>query len=169
MHRVWSQGMAWSTFLLSPLFKDKAQKASCKIPYATALWLQLELCAWPTSPLGVNQQQLHCSQWNYSGGNQVTGICSLATPALPSFAKSLLVAAQLPITWTSTFPEQPCWALPSRQRGKEEKMSQNPLTPKCKQPCHGVFVKSWRLQSRWVRFSKGKALNWLLLPEEAAL
>lgn len=53
-----------------------------------------------------------------------------------------LLAAQLPVARTSTSPEQPCLVLPSRQRGKEEKISQSPLTPKCKQPCYGAFVKS---------------------------
>lgn len=128
------------------------------------LWLQLELRAWPISPLGMNQQQLHCSQRNYSGVNQGSGICSLATPALPTFARSLLLAAQLPIPRTNISPEQPCSVLPSRHRGEEEKISPTPLTPKCKQPCYGAFVKSWRLQSWWVRFSKGKAFKLVAAP-----
>lgn len=162
MRRVWSQGMAWSTFPSVSLF----QRQDTKVKF---LMQQLSLASagasclayflpWYESAAASLQsvELLRCKS--------VTGICSLATPALPSFARSPPLPAQLPITRTGPSPEQPCLVLPSRQRGREEKTSPSPLTPECKQPCYGAFVKSWRLQSWWVRFSKGKAFKLVAAP-----
>lgn len=112
--------------LLSPFFKDKTQKASCKNSLCnSSLWLQLELRAWPTSSLAMNQQQLQCSQGNYSGVNQGTGNLLLGHPCSPQLCKLSTCGSPAPKNQDRHFPRALPLFSPAQQAevGKEEKNS----------------------------------------------
>lgn len=116
--RGWPEALSFCL----PFSKTRHKRHPCKNSLCnSSLWLQLELRAWPTSSLGMNQQQLPCSQGNYSGVNQGAGICSLA---LPSFARSLLVAAPAPKNQDKHFPRALPLFSPAQQAegGKRRKI-----------------------------------------------